>query len=108
MSRAYTAEELRERFLDHVRHQIAYWEREGRAPTAREKLEGLAFSIMNIFDGTTGLPAFDITAAPHPDDKQFNIDNGENWIEPGTVINDCMLHELLFEKERAPARGTKT
>ena len=100
MSRAYTADELREGFLDHVRHLVAYWECEGRAPTAREKLEGLAFSVMNIFDGTTGLPAFDIVAAPHPDDKPFQLDNGENWIERGTVINDCMLHELLYQRKK--------
>jgi hypothetical protein len=95
---AYTAEELREGFLEHIRNLVGYWERESRAPTPREKLEGLAFSMLNIFDGTTALPAFDIVAAPHPDDKQYHIDNDENWIEPGTIINDCMLHEL-FHKE---------
>lgn len=99
MSRAYTEEEVRDMFLDHVRNLVSYWEREQRAPTAREKLEGLAFSIMNIFDGSTDLPAFDIVADPHEDDKEFHIEEGNNWFEPGTIINDCMLHELIFERK---------
>ena len=94
--RAYTAEEVRKIFLDQVRHLVSYWERESREPTAKGKLEGLAFSIMNIFDGTSGLPAFDIVCAPHPDDKQYHIDEGSKYFVPGMVINECRLHELLF------------
>lgn len=99
MSRAYTEEEVRGEFLDHIRHLISYWESEERAPTSKEKLEGLVFSILNIFDGSTGLPAFDISCAPHPDDKQYHIDEDSNYYEPGMVINDCMLHEMIFAKK---------
>lgn len=101
--RAYTPEEVRETFLGHVRHLVSYWTQEARAPSAREKLEGLAFGIMNIFDGTTGLPAFDIVVRPHPDDKAYHIENRENWYEPGMVINDCHLHEGLFTNQPAAA-----
>lgn len=99
--RAYTAEEAREQFMDQVRHLVRHWERESRAPTAKEKLEGLAFSIMNIFDGTSGLPAFDIVCAPHPDDKQYHIDEGSKYFMPGMVINECHLHEMLFSGRAA-------
>jgi hypothetical protein len=35
---------------------------------------------------------------PHPDDKQYNIDNGEQWVEDGQIINDdVMLHDLYYK-----------
>ena len=93
-----TPEELRREFLDLIRIFRDCWEQE-KGKTSKEKLDGLCFSILNIFDGTTmGLPAFDIVASPHEDDKQYCIDCNANWIEPGTVINDCMLHELWHTK----------
>lgn len=69
-----------------------------RAKTVEEKCEGVAFSILNIFDGTTMLPSFDISLSPHPNDKEYCIENNENWYEPGMVINNCMLHELFVKK----------
>ena len=94
MSRAYTDEEVRKQLIEHVKHVCKYW---ANLPdkTDLDKCEGVAFSIMNIFDGTTGLPAFDLVVRPNPDDKQFNIDEGENYYEDGQVINDCMLHDYL-------------
>jgi hypothetical protein len=66
--------------------------------TCHERLQGLVHSILCIFDGVSGgMPAFDIVARPHPDDKEYHRQNGENWIEDGTVINDAMLHELLYQ-----------
>jgi hypothetical protein len=64
--------------------------------TIKGKLEGLAFSILNIFDGTTGLPAMDIVLSPHPEDKDFALSEGERWYEEGMIINDCYLHELFY------------
>lgn len=74
-----TAEELREEFLDYIRSYIGYWlvqnMREG------EKLQGMAFSILNMIDGTTDLPPMDL------------------YIE-GKQINDgILLHELLFNDQ---------
>jgi hypothetical protein len=99
MSEAYTKEEVRDQFLHQVRGLAKYWSTvPGR--TDLEKCEGLAFSIMNIFDGTSMvLPAMDITLRPHEDDKQFCIDNNEKYYEDGMVINDdCMLHERFFKE----------
>ena len=89
----YTAEEVRQKMLSLMRAYIGVWLKEDRA-TERERMEGLVFSILNIFDGTTpDLPAMDIVLRPHPDNRQFAIDEGERWYEDGMVINDCLLHE---------------
>jgi hypothetical protein len=96
--RAKTVEEVREEFLDNIREVARYW---AKLPdrTAQERCDGLAFSILNIFDGTTmSLPAMDISLAPHEDDKAFNQNEGENCFEPGMVINDCMLHEMYYRE----------
>ena len=92
--RAYTAEEVREQLLAHLREVAHYW---SRVPdqTPREMCDGVVFSVLNIFDGTTvGLPAMDILLSPHPDDKEFRISEGDNWYEDRQHINDCYLHEL--------------
>lgn len=94
--RAKTAEEVREEFLKQIHAISNYW---ANLPnkSAQERCDGVAFSILNIFDGTTmNLPSMDISLSPHPDDKEFYIQNGSNWYEKGMVINNCMLHELLY------------
>lgn len=96
MSRAYTEEEVQEKFLNHIRLLVEYWS--GIEDySKRQVLDGLAFSILNIFDGTTlELPALDISCSPHPEDKEYHQKEGENWYEPGMIINDCMLHEMWY------------
>lgn len=96
MSRAKTVEEVREEFIAHIRSIAAYWAKAPNADT-REMCDGVAFSILNVFDGTSGsMPAFDIIVRPHPEGKQFSIDNGDNYYEDGMVINECQLHEMYF------------
>lgn len=96
MSREYTAEEAREHLLDSVRSIVDYWT---VAPnqTDRERCEGVAFSILTLLDGCSDAPAFDLSVSPHPDDKQFHVDNGENYYADGMVINETMLHEEFFK-----------
>ena len=100
MSRAKTVEEVREEFLDMMRTYADYWANVQDRSTP-EKLHGLCFSILNIFDGTTlGLPAFDIVVRPHEDEKQFAIDNGEDYYEDGMCINDdCYLHDMYYKEK---------
>ncbi|MCP5028625.1 MAG: hypothetical protein GY929_20300 [Actinomycetia bacterium] len=86
--RAYTAEEMRTKFLTHVRDIVR------RHPND----SGLvAFSILCLIDGVSSLPTFDLVARPHSTDRAFDINRGENWVEPGQIINDCpeYLHDLL-------------
>ena len=90
----YTAEECRQKLYAQLRATAKYWLNESRATTEAERMDGLLFSILNIFDGSTmGMPAMDIRLAPHPDDKQFLINRNERWFKPGMLINNCAMHE---------------
>jgi hypothetical protein len=104
--RARTAEEVRAGFLNTCRDLADYWAEPrithdgGAAYTCHERLSGFLHSVLCVFDGVNGgMPAFDIVASPHPDDKEFHRSEGDDWIEPGTVINDCMMHELLYRED---------
>ncbi len=103
MPRELTTEEVRNQFLSHVRFMIDYWERETRATTSKQKLEGLAHSILVTLDGGSGLPAFIVAPNPHPDDQQFRIEEGEDWFPENHTLKvkadiSGGLHERLFEK----------
>lgn len=95
MSRAMTADELRKEVLDHCRVMALYWAYTAPVQSVEERVDGMAFSIFTMLDGGAGsLPAFDLVARPHPDDKAFYEAEDEDWIEDGTVINDdAILHE---------------
>lgn len=97
--RAYTADEIREMFLERVRSIADFWANESKAKTNKERCDGVAFSILNLLDGTTvGFPACDVLVSPHPDDKAYRKERGENWFEPGTMFNDTLLHELYYRQ----------
>lgn len=94
-------EEMLKTFIEQVDSIAWYWSQlEGK--TDRERCDGVAFSIMNIFDGTCGgFPcAVDLVLRPHPDDKAYCVENEESYVEDGMVINDeACLHELLCKGE---------
>lgn len=96
--RPYNQEEVRSMFLAHVRNVAAYWAENGNPADLQDMCEGVVFSILSAIDGCAGgLPfSIDLVARVHQDDKAFHLDNGDNWIEDGTVLNaDCMMHDLL-------------
>lgn len=101
MCRELTVEEVRDLFIQQVRCVVDYWAGNEREMPVKERCEGVAFSIMNIIDGTSCLPAFDLFVSPHESDKEFNKNNGDNWFPENAMINDCYLHEILFNKEKA-------
>lgn len=100
VSQAYSKEQVREGFLEQLRFLAKYWSKvEGQSDL--EKIEGAIFSVLNIIDGT-GSPfiSMDLVLRPHPDDKQYHIDNEEPYFENGMVINDdAYLHDLFYKKE---------
>ena len=100
MPQEITKEEMRSNFLHAVNEVVEYWANlSGQSDL--ERCEGTAFSIMNIIDGTSGSFScgIDLVLKPHPDDKQFSIDEGEDYIVDGMVINDDVyLHEILCKK----------
>ncbi len=96
---AYSKEEVREAFLSHIRALAPYWASVER-DTVEEKISGALFSVLTLIDGSTlSLPAMDIVLRPHPEDKEFFEDNGENWFEDGMAINDDVhLHEFFYNR----------
>lgn len=99
MSNPKTAKQAREAFLDQIRMYVGYWGRIEDIST-RDRLNGLSFSILNIIDGTSGLPAMDLVLRPNPDDKAFYQEEGDDWYEDGQVINaDVMLHDLFQQNK---------
>lgn len=90
-SRAFTAEEARKHFLDHIRVCRDYWN--SLEKTDKEKLDGLCFSILSLIDGVSGMPSLDLVLKPHPSDKQFYLEQKDNYYESGMIINDCYLHD---------------
>jgi len=98
--REYTQAEARENFLRAVWTSIEYWNQvDGQ--TQRERLEGLAFSILVALDGYAGnLPHFMVIPDPHPDDKAFLRKCGENWypensVSPSVCDISGEMHDLF-------------
>ncbi len=78
--RERTEEEVRTAVLDHIWGMIAYWRDEERRPTAGAKMEGLAFSILSMLDGSAvGLPMFIVAPDAHPDDEEYSKKHQEDW-----------------------------
>lgn len=97
---AISEEDLRAQFMDGARCIARYWAGlEGK--TSLEVAEGVVHSMLCMIDGcSSAFPsAIDLVARPHPDDKQYHIDNDKDWVEDGTVLNDnWSLHEELYKK----------
>lgn len=92
--RAFTAEEVEKQFLTTVANYVEYW---ATLPnkTDREKVEGLAFSMLVILDGGSAtLPGFAVTPTPHESDKDYHIERGENYF-PTDVDIAGSLHEVI-------------
>lgn len=103
MTTNYTKEEVREMFLEGLREIADFWANVETNPpkTIKERCDGLVFSILNIFDGTTAdMPAMSISLEPHEDDKSYYQAEGKKWFEQGMVINDDVhLHDMYYRKE---------
>lgn len=106
MSRELTPDEVQERFLEHVRAIVDYWEREARAPTVREKLDGLAFSILAAIDGSSVLPRFVLAPDPHPEDRAYHEEQGEDWYPEAPAVA-CDISGDLHERLSRPRAKTK-
>lgn len=91
--REMTPEECRDELLSHVHRLIAWWLNESRAVTPREKMEGLAFSILSALDGCAGaLPRFAVTPSPHPEAAAYHRGRGENWWPTGCDLGPLQEH----------------
>ncbi len=100
--REFTEDEIRHQFLEHIRFLVDYFDKDTALESQKERLSALAHSILCVIDGcAVGLPAFILAPLPHEDDKQFNIENGENYYpENHDLVVKCdiagCLHELFY------------
>ena len=79
-SRPYNKDEVEEMFLEHVRDLVDYWEEERRAKTSREKLDGLAFSMLVLLDGGSGgMPGYEVKAIGNEQDIEEHKEDGRNY-----------------------------
>jgi hypothetical protein len=80
---------------------VEYWDTLKCDKTQRERLEGLAFSILSTIDGCSmNLPQFLLVPNPHSTDKEWRIaEHYENYFpEPQDVKHNIAgtLHDAWF------------
>jgi hypothetical protein len=95
MPREYTRQECVDMLMEHFMTLVKYW---ATIDGSKEwVLDGLLHSILCTLDGVSGdMPAFDLVPCPHSDDKQYNIDNEDNyWPEELHINDETYLHEIM-------------
>lgn len=103
-----TEEEMREAFLDHLRHLVDYWAdsppiKEDPNPSVRSRLSGLAHSFLVMLSGcASDIPSFDLIPSPHPDDEEFRRTEDRNWWVPED-INCGGLGSLFYNTPNGQA-----
>lgn len=104
MSKQLTHDEARHLLIAHLVNLKDFWLRESRAPTAKEKMEGLLWSILVTLDGNSGgspgfflvpkrkgnddaVPGYLLIPVGTEEDKQYHIDQGGDYyaIPPKSV-----------------------
>ena len=101
----YTTEEIREKFISEVRALVGYWSYYvDELLTTRERLSGLAHSIMVLLDGCAEPPSFIVAPFSDPGDRdEYSIENGEKYYPDNYDVFDQIkgdisgcLHEELY------------
>ena len=71
MSKEYTTEEVREKFLNKLWTIVDFWNDLDTSKTTRERISGAVFSILAEIDGCGGdIPSFILAPDPHPADEK--------------------------------------
>ena len=112
--RQYTAEEMRDMFLDHCWTLVNYWAQlDNPSPThgeneTRARLSGLMHSFLTSMDGMSGNLSFGFTLVPscHPSDPEYHRDNGDNWYPPNENLEadgalSFMMHDYMHKRPGA-------
>ncbi len=100
-SRKYTAKEVRNIIKNHMKEIVDFWADDTPDRTIKEKISGAIFSVLAMIDGDSiNIPHINLVLDPHPENKDYHIENNENWYEKGMIINnDCALHEFWHDEE---------
>lgn len=96
-SEAKDKEELIEEFIDHIHSLIDYWENEERSPTSKEKLEGLAFSILVTLDGGSDIGGYKLMPCSYPEDAVFEVYEDRKF-SPVDYDIAGYLHERFYKE----------
>jgi len=106
--REFTTDEVREQVVNHVHVMVRYWagldgSNVPSESTVEERLDGLAFSILAMLDGSNlTLPRFIVAPDPHPSDRQFHVDNNECWYPENVADVRGDISGSLHEKFARP------
>lgn len=111
--RVYTAAEIRALFLQRIKESVTYWQDLDISPfhgvdDRRHRLNGLAFSILAMLDGSaSNLPQFIVAPMPHPDDLAFDQSNKRNWFpfNDPTAIEGNISGDLHAAYGKLPAKS---
>ena len=86
-------------FLDQVRVLVNYWTNSNDGDV-KNKVEGVAFSILSAIDGSGELPGFMLAPRPHESDKEYYIENCENYFPTAPDVDSDIagsLHEEFYK-----------
>lgn len=103
MSKPHTVEEARHILLKRLAGCVDYWERESRAESTREKMEGLLFSMLVVLDGgVADIPGYALIPLPHPTDQSYHEKRDENYYPMTELPENAFdiggsLHEKISE-----------
>ena len=96
LSRPMTSSEMREAFLDGVRQCVDIWTHSNNA-SERDKLEGLAHSLLVLLDGqSNGIPPFHLIPELCEDHIDEAKEVGNNWWVEDDITEGTMLHDQLY------------
>lgn len=102
-SRAFTALEVQDRLLTTVINIADEYANDDDL-SATDKCHGVAFSVLAALDGTRDLPPMDIVTRPPQAAIDVSIEEGEDYIPAGLVVNqnyDIHKRYDLIRKEVA-------
>lgn len=100
--RKMSNDEVRDAFMERVWAAVRFWQTANA--TDEERIMGVAFSIMNVLDGTDGDVSFAICPTPHRDHAADRIADGKNYYpsadEDGIscdLASGVDLHDYFYE-----------
>ena len=94
MSKQYTKEEVMGMFMDKVWSMVDYWNELEDKKTTRERISGTVFSLLAMLDGAGEIPSFIVAPSPHPEDKQFHIDENESYFPENHLLETKLKCDL--------------
>lgn len=101
-----TTGQVQREFIEYLWNMIDYWENNPDRKTTKEKMSGLVFTILAALYGCDALPGFIVAPCPHENDKEYFIEQGENYypyndtsIVKGDIAGN--LHEVFYPLGRS-------